>query len=91
MAKIVSGIIGLLVLVVMAGGAGWAQQREASLMGGPMSPMIERPTLVACTDDRIAKCKDVAYHECVPKCKAASPACDQCKKAYEDLCELGCK
>jgi hypothetical protein len=53
--------------------------------------MIERPTLVACTDDRIAKCKDVAFHECVPKCKADSAACDQCKKAYEDLCELGCK
>jgi hypothetical protein len=53
--------------------------------------MIERPTLVACTDDRISKCKDAAYHQCVPKCKAASQACDQCKKAYEDVCELGCK
>jgi len=91
MAKTVSGIIGLLLLVVMAGGAGWAQQREANLMGGPMSPMIERPTLVACTDDRISRCKAAAYVQCTPKCQTAGQACDQCKKAYEDHCELGCK
>ena len=28
---------------------------------GPMSPMIERPTLVACADDRSSTCKAAAY------------------------------
>ena len=91
MAKIVSAIVGLLALVAMAGGVGWAQQREAKLMRGPMSPMVEQPTLVACTPDRIRYCNDVVPQQCTRQCSGgANHACDQCQTAYMQLCHLGC-
>ena len=46
MAKTVSGAIGLLVLVAIAGGAGWAQQ----------APACDRAKAAACTDPKVVEC-----------------------------------
>jgi hypothetical protein len=46
MAKTVSGAIGLLVLVTIAGGAAWAQQ----------APACDRAKAAACTDQKVVEC-----------------------------------
>jgi hypothetical protein len=90
MAKMVSGAIGLLVLVAVAGGAAWAQQREATLLRGPMSPMTESPTVVACTLGQVANCNGVRDNACASECKIIAN-CAPCKdKAYND-CVATCR
>ena len=37
-------------VTLFAAGAGWAEQREAMVLSGPMSPMTERPTAVNIND-----------------------------------------
>jgi hypothetical protein len=46
MAKTVSGAIGLLVLVGIAGGGAWAQQ----------APACDRAKAAACTDQKVVEC-----------------------------------
>ena len=46
MAKLASGTIGLLVLLVAASGAGWAQQ----------APACDRAKAAACTDQKVVEC-----------------------------------
>jgi hypothetical protein len=90
MAKMVSAAVGLLVLVVMASGAGWAEQREARLLRGPMSPLTERPTAVACTLGQIAACNGTRDSACASECKIIAN-CAPCKdKAYND-CVATCR
>jgi len=60
-------------IALLSAGAGWAEQREAMLLRGPMSPMTERPTAV--NDKRptavIDKCTlTVCSQAGVPECNA---------------------
>jgi hypothetical protein len=90
MAKMASGTIGLLVLLVVASGTAWAEQREARLLRGPMSPMTERPTAVACTLGQITNCNGVRDTSCTSECKIIAN-CAPCRdKAYND-CVAACR
>ena len=86
MAKTVSGIIGLLVLVVMAGGAGWAQQREAKVLSGPMSPMTERPTAVndKCTLGQVTTCSGAGVPSCNAICNNPKQGAGDCSNCMGD-------
>ena len=54
-------------ITLLAAGAGWAEQREAMVLRGPMSPMTERPTAVNCTLGQVTTCK---------RCRCAVVQCD---------------
>jgi hypothetical protein len=86
MAKMVWGTIGLVVLVALAGGAGWAEQREARLVRGPMSPLMERPTVVACTNPQSANCTNIANSTCTSACTIVAN-CQPCKDKAKSECE----
>jgi hypothetical protein len=71
---------------LFAAGAGSAEQREAMVLSGPMSPMTERPTAV--NDKRptavIDKCTlTVCMNAGVPECNAI---CSKPKQGVGDAC-----
>ena len=66
-------LLALASVTLFVAGAGWAEQREAMVLSGPMSPMTERPTAV--NDKRptavIDKCTlTVCSNAGVPECNA---------------------
>jgi hypothetical protein len=76
MTKIVSGAIGLLVLVAVAGGSGWAQQAQA--------PACDRAKASACTDQKVV--------ECLSQHKGNQAAISQCQMQQNMACNTanGC-
>ena len=81
------GLLTLITLSLAASGAGWAEQREAKLLRGPMSPMAERPILVACTLGQTAACNDAGKDSCKSNNLALYQAClDSAKAACMAAC-----
>ena len=81
------GLLALLALSLWASSAGWAEQREAKLLRGPMSPMTERPILVACTLGQTAACNDAGRNTCKSNNIALYQAClDEAKAACMAAC-----
>ena len=84
-------------VTLFAAGAGWAEQREAMVLSGPMSPMTERPTAVndkrptavidKCT---LTVCVNVVYAECNAICskpkQGVGDACGDCRGAANARC-----
>ena len=81
------GLLTLITLSLAASGAGWAEQREAKLLRGPMSPMTERPVPVACTLGQVAVCNDAGRNTCKSNNVALYQAClDEAKAACMAAC-----
>ena len=76
MAKMVSEAIGLVVLVAVVGGSGWAQQAQA--------PACDRAKAAACTDQKVV--------ECLNQHKGNQAAISQCQMQQNMACNTanGC-
>jgi hypothetical protein len=90
MRSIVSVTVGLLAMLALSlpvSSAGWAEQREARLLGGPMSLPTERPTAVRCSVGQAAACGDAGKDSCKPGNLALYQAClDSAKAACMAAC-----
>jgi hypothetical protein len=78
-------------VTLFAAGAGWAEQREAMVFSGPMSPMTERPTAVndkrptavidKCT---LTVCSQAGVPECNAICNNPKQLVGQCSNCMGD-------
>ena len=81
------GLLALLALSLWASSAGWAEQREAKLLRGPMSPMTEQAIPVACTLGQQAACNDAGRNTCTSNNIALYQAClDEAKASCVRAC-----
>jgi hypothetical protein len=86
------GLLVVLALSLSVGSASWAEQREARLLRGPMSPLTERPTTVACTLGQQAACNDAGQGKCGPQCNKGGTAsgCQICIDDAKASCVRAC-
>ena len=78
-------------VTLFAAGAGWAEQREAMVLSGPMSPMTERPTAVndkrptavidKCT---LTVCLDAGAQSCHAICNNPKQGAGDCSNCMQD-------
>ena len=84
------GLLALLALALSASSTSWAEQREARLLRGPMSPMTKRPIPVACTLGQIAACNDAGQGKCGSECNKGASACQICTDDAKASCVRAC-
>ena len=83
------GLLALVTLSIAASGAGSAEQREAMLLSGPMSPMTERPTAVDCTLGQVTTCQGAGVPSCNAICnnpKQGAGDCSNCMGEATNRC-----
>ena len=73
-------------VTLFAAGAGWAEQREAMVLSGPMSPMTERPTAVnaKCTLSQVTACNDAGVPSCNAICNNPKQGAGDCSNCMQD-------
>jgi hypothetical protein len=73
-------------VTLFAAGAGWAEQREAMVLSGPMSPMTERPTAVndKCTLGQVTTCSGAGVPSCNAICNNPKQLVGQCSNCMQD-------
>lgn len=87
-------LLALASITLLAAGAGWAEQREAKLLRGPMSPLTERPIVVACTVGQSAACNDAGRPACNSICSNPKQRVGDCSNCLQDAtakCMAGCQ
>ena len=90
----IGGLLTLIMLSLAAGGAGWAEQREARLLRGPMSLPAERPTAVTCNLAQTTECNGVAQRACSATCSNPNQGagnCNNCKEEETQRCLAVCR
>jgi hypothetical protein len=78
------GLLALITLSIAASGPGWAGQREATLLRGPMSPMTERPTAVNCTLGQVTTCQGAGVPSCNAICNNPKQGAGDCNNCMSD-------
>lgn len=81
-----------LIALALSAGAGWAEQREARLLPGPMTPMTERAIPVAsCSLGIITSCQGNSQTSCTSECHIIAN-CAPCRdRVYKEcLKSNGC-
>jgi hypothetical protein len=79
-------------VTLFAAGAGWAEQREAMVLSGPMSPMTERPTAVnqppraadPCTLGQVTTCSGAGVPSCNAICNNPKQGAGDCSNCMGD-------
>ena len=73
-------------VTLFAAGAGWAEQREAMVLSGPMSPMTERPTAVndKCTLSQVETCNGAGLQSCSAICNNPKQGAGDCSNCMSD-------
>ena len=90
----VGGLLMLITLSLAAGGAGWAEQRDARLLRGPMSVPAERPTAVTCNLAQTTACTGSAERACSATCSnpnQGAGTCNNCKEEEAQRCLAVCR
>ena len=77
-------LLALASVTLFAAGAGWAEQREAMLLRGPMSPMTERPTAVNCTLGQVTTCSGAGVPSCNAICNNPKQGAGDCNNCMSD-------